>query len=206
MEEKNKINPVKFETVFLDSNLPNDKRINELIYWSKKFDKLGLTPNSAGNLSFRTENGFIISGTGVELKNIKKQDFVEVLRVQRTMKGRIFVFAKGKAIPSKESLLHEVIYNLRPEINAIFHCHDKVALEFADKLDMPRTKKEQPPGSEDLVEEVRILLNSKKTIKYFFLKNHGIVSMGKNREEAGERAEFVHAIAQDIKKWKGEKK
>lgn len=194
MEEKNKINPVRFETIFLDSNLPNDKRINELIYWSREFDKRGLTPNSAGNLSFRTENGFIISGTGVELENIKKQDFVEVLRVHRTMKGRIFVFAKGQAIPSKESLLHEVIYDLRPEINAIFHCHDKMALKFADSLNMPCTKKEKPPGSEDLTEEVRILLNSQKNIKHFFLKNHGNVSMGKNTEEAGKIIQFIHII------------
>ena len=199
MEEKNRINPVRFETVFLDSNLPNDKRINELIYWSKKFDKLGLTPNSAGNLSFKTENGFIISGTGVELKNIKKQDFVEVLRVQRTMKGKIFVFAKGKAIPSKESLLHEVIYDLRPEINAIFHCHDLLALKHKDKLNVPCTKKEQPPGSENLVEEVRILLNSKKSVAYFVLKNHGVFSITKTIEQAGRLIELTNKRVKEIK-------
>ena len=199
MEEKKKIHPVRFKTIFLGRGLPDDKRIYELIYWAKKFYELGLVPESAGNLSFRTEKGFIISGTGVELGNIEKQDFVKVLRIHRTMKGKVIIFAKGQIIPSKESLLHEVIYDLRPEINAVFHCHDKTALKFADSLDMPCTKKEQPPGSNELVEEVRILLNSKKSVVYFALKNHGIFSIAETTKQAGILIELTNKEAKEIK-------
>jgi creatinine amidohydrolase len=183
--------PVRFKTIFLDENLPDDKRINQLIYRCRRFHKLGLAPKSAGNLSFRTKNGFIITGTGFELNDIKKENLAEVLEV-KIGKNQILVYAKGRVVPSKESILHWEIYNLKPEINVVFHLHDQKVLESADKLKIPCTKREQPRGSYEQVEEVRKLLNSRKDIYYFVLKNHGIISMGKTMEEAGRLAELVH--------------
>jgi len=183
-----------FETVFLSKNLPDDERINQLIYWSKRFDKLGLVPNSAGNLSFRTKEGFVITSTGINLGAIEKEELVEVLKVE-VGKSQILVYTKGQAIPSKESLLHSEIYALRTEINAVFHAHDQLVLEFTDELNMPCTEREQPRGSYELVKEVNKLLGLRKDVKYFVLKNHGIISMGETLEEAGRLAESMNKMA-----------
>ena len=69
---------VQVETVFLTEEPPEDDRIDRLIYWGKRFHDLGLAQKSAGNLSFRTKDGFIITGTGVELEAIKREKLVEV--------------------------------------------------------------------------------------------------------------------------------
>ena len=75
-------------------------------------------------------------------------------------------------IPSKESLLHSEIYNLRAEINAVFHAHDPLMLELANELKIPCTEREQPRGSYELVKEANSLLALNKDVKYFVLRNH----------------------------------
>lgn len=182
-----------FETVFLSKNPPDDKRANRLIYWAKRFNKLGLTPKSAGNLSFRTEKGFVITGTGINLGAIEKEELVEVLKAE-IGQSQILVYAKGQVVPSKESLLHSEIYDLRTEINAVFHAHDPLVLELADELSMPGTEREQPRGSYELAKEVNKLLGLNKDVKYFVLKNHGVIAIGETLEEAGRLAESMHKM------------
>ncbi len=185
---------VRFETVFWGNNPPDDERINQLIYWGKRFHKLGLTPKSAGNLSFRTGGGFVITGTGIKLGSIKKEELVEVLKVE-IEKSRFLVYAKGRVVPSMESLLHSEIYDLRAEINAVFHAHDQLLLELTDELRMPCTEREQPSGSYELAKEVYRLLDLRQDIKYLILKNHGVISMGETLEEAGRLTEYMNKIA-----------
>ena len=188
----------RFETVFLSKNPPHDEKTNRLIYWAKRFDKLGLTPKSAGNLSFRTGKGFVITGTGINLGAIEKEGLVEVLKVE-IEKSPILVYAKGRVSPSKESLLHSEIYELRAEINAVLHAHDQLVLAFVDKLRMPCTEREQPGGSYELAKEVNKLLCLRKDVRYFVLKNHGIIAMGETLEEAGGLAESMHKTARKNK-------
>ena len=74
---------VIFETIFLSKTPPDDERTNQLINWCRRFDELGLVPKAAGNLSFRTQQGFIITATGAMLRHIEKNSLAEVLRVER---------------------------------------------------------------------------------------------------------------------------
>lgn len=182
--------PVRFQTIFLNENLSDDSQVDKLLYWCQRFHTLNMAPKSAGNLSFRTRKGFVITGTGFELKDIKKENLAEVLGI-RTEKDSLLVYANGQVVPSKESILHFKIYNLRPKIQAIFHLHDKTTLELADKLNIPVTEKEQPRGSNEQVEEAVKFLISKTGINYFILKNHGLVSLGKNMKEAGKLVESM---------------
>ena len=196
---------VRFETVFVSNNPPDEDRVNELIYWSRRFDELGLAPKSAGNLSFRTKNGFIITATGVALKAAERENLVEVLKVE-TGKEQIVVNVRGKEVPSKESILHSGIYGLRPEINAVFHIHDLLVVELADELNLPCTEGEQPRGSYELVTEANRLLRLTTEAKYIVLRNHGIISMGETLEEAGKLAEDINKTAQDVAQKKGVRK
>ena len=185
---------VRFETVFLGENPPDDDRVNQLIYWGKRFDKLGLVPESAGNLSFRTKQGFIITTTGVALRNAEKKNLTEVLKVE-IQESSILVYVEGKVAPSQESILHSQIYDLRPDINAVFHTHDQLVVDLAEKLEMPCTGKEQPHGSYELAKEVVRLLGLRKNVRYFVLKNHGVISMGQTLEAAGRLAESMNKLA-----------
>ncbi len=193
---------VRFETVFLSKNPPDEDRVNELIYWSRRFDELGLAPKSAGNLSFRTENGFIITATGVALKAAERENLVEVLKVE-TGKEQIVVHVRGKEVPSKESILHSEVYGLRPEINAVFHIHDLSVVELADDLKILCTEGEQPRGSYELVTEVNRLLCFTLDVNYIVLRNHGIISIGETMEKAGKLAEDMNRAAQNVAQKRG---
>jgi L-fuculose-phosphate aldolase len=191
------ITGVRFETAFLSKNPPRDKRTDQLVHWCQRFDKLGLAPKSAGNLSFRTKQGFIITATGVELRAAEKANLVEVLKVE-ILEGQILVYAKGRVVPSKESVLHSEIYNLRPEINAVFHTHDQMVVELADELKLPCTEGEQPRGSYELAQEVQRILRLIEDARYLVLRNHGVIAMGKTMAEAGSLAENMNRMARDF--------
>lgn len=191
------ITGVRFETAFLSKNPPRDKRTDQLVHWCQRFDKLGLAPKSAGNLSFRTKQGFIITATGVELKAAEKANLVEVLQVE-IKEDQILVHAKGRMVPSKESVLHSGIYDLRPEINAVFHTHDQLVVELVDELKLPCTEGEQPRGSYELATEVQRMLRLMEDARYLVLRNHGVIAMGETMVEAGSLAENMNRMAGDF--------
>ena len=193
---------MKFETVFLSQNPTDDKKTNQLIYWCRRFDQSGLAPETAGNLSFRTPNGFIITATGFALRAAEKDNLIEVLKVEKE-DGLILVQVKGRGIPSKESVLHAWVYDLRPEIKAIFHVHDNLVLESADELKLLHTEVEQLGGSYELAKEVYKLLSKTKDIKYAVLKNHGVISFGETIEEAGRMVEDMNRMARNLAGKKG---
>ncbi len=193
---------VRFETVFLSNSPPDDERVDRLIYWCQRFHDLGLAPKSAGNLSFRTKQGFVITGSGINLGAIKKDEFVEVLKVEMET-NRTLVYARGRIVPSKESLLHSEIYHLRAGVNAVFHIHDQLVLELADELEIPCTEREQPRGSYQLVREASELLVRTEGVECFVLKNHGVVAVGETLEDAGRLAERINKMARNKAPRKG---
>jgi len=189
---------ITFETIFLNQNPPDDRKISQLVQWGKIFHELGLVPKAAGNLSFRTEKGFIITGSGTRLGSLQEEDLVEVTEVNAG-KNQILVYAKGCVAPSKESLLHWEIYSLKAQINAVFHNHDQVVMKVARELGLPVTERMRPRGSYELAKEAGRLLSLTDDLKYLVLKRHGIVSLGESMDEAGKLAETVHKVAFDIK-------
>ncbi len=193
---------VRFEAVFLGKNAPDDDGIAQLIYWCKRFDKLGLAPKSAGNLSVRTKKGFIITATGVALGAAERDNLAEVLKVE-IEQARIVVYAKGKLIPSKESVLHSEIYHSRPDINAVFHVHDELVVGLAGELDLPCTEGEQPRGSYQLTTEVQRVLGLRKDERYLVLRNHGVIAIGETMAEAGKLAEDMNKLARNLTRRRG---
>lgn len=173
---------VKFNTVFQERIIPQDNRIIKLKEWCERLARIGLSPKyngSSGNLSFRTDDGFIITATNSDFSSLDIEDFVEVLGCDLDEKK---VYVKGVKEPSSESILHNEIYSRRNDINAIFHCHDKLVLKLADKLGLKVTEKEQPYGSIALMWEVVKILNN---CNYLVIRNHGILSFGATMKDAG---------------------
>ena len=180
----------RFTTHFLARKIPKHSGIIELSEWSKTFAVLGLVPEVpdgfAGNLSFRTKDGFIITAAGANLENLRENDIVEVTDVDDDKRETIAI---GKKEPSSESFLHHAIYQKRSDVHAIFHIHDEEVLNYQDKLHLPVTENEQPYGTLKLVKEV---LKVFKHHNYIIIKNHGILSLGNTMERAGQEALRLH--------------
>ena len=185
---------VKFKTIFVSDEVPNDKNIEDLKYWCNQFHKNNLTLSregaSTGNLSFRSDDGFIITATTLERKeNLSNDCFVRVIKYD-VYKNTIY--AEGKQEPSCESIMHFLVYNTRDDINAIFHGHSKPISENAGKLGLVITENEEPPGTIELANEVLDVLGENNII---VIKNGGFVSFGKTIKEAGELALKIHKKA-----------
>jgi len=185
---------VKFKTEFIDNKVPQDPRVDELKYWSNKFQDLNLTPLykkiSLGNLSFRLKENadpFIITASALALKDHLTDDsFVTVYSCD--LKEEI-VYASGTREPSSESRLHFAIYNQRKDVNAVFHGHSDKILYYADRLKITTTKQFEDYGSAELVKSVLEVLNDDL---FLVMKNHGFLALGKNMEAAGELALQMH--------------
>ncbi len=194
-----KYSGVKFKTIFKEKRKIEYIGIEKLKIWGKGLVELNLAPKIeggfAGNLSFRTLHGFIITASGANLSELNDDDFVEVINVDVNLK-QIFVW--GLKEPSSESFLHHAIYVRKGDINVIFHGHDKITLKFGDKLNFPITERKQPYGSTELVNEVIKILNNCNNHNYLLIKEHGFISLGKTIDEAGNEAIGQHKKAVEL--------
>ena len=188
---------IKFRTIFNKKAIPNDPNIPELVGWCRQFNASGFTPKydggSCGNLSFRSDNGFIVSCSQADFSVVDENDFVELLQVDLIKKE---VLVNGKKEPSAESFMHNEIYKRRKDINAIFHGHSNEFLTFGQKLNLPMTKKEYPGGSIELMKEVAKILDNNN---FILLKNHGFLSLGDSMGTAGNLAVKRYTQLQRVK-------
>ena len=74
-----------------------------------------LVQSTGGNISARTERGFLITPSGIEYDKILPQDLVEL-----DMEGRVI---EGTRNPSVERELHRIILAKRADVNAVIHTH-----------------------------------------------------------------------------------
>ena len=76
----------------------------------------------SGNVSARTETGFLITPTGLPYESMRPEDIVAV-----TLGGA----ATGPRLPSSEWRFHRDIYVDRPDAGAIVHAHSSFATTLA---------------------------------------------------------------------------
>lgn len=192
----------KFRTIFLSREAPRNDRIRELIKWCQIFHELGLTPmvdgRSMGNLSFRVRgerNEFIITASGIGPKNMLSRGFfVKVVGCDFENK---LVYAYGLREPSSESMLHYRIYQIRSDVNAIFHGHDEEITKHAKEIEAVETEEWHPYGTIELVKSVENVLGESN---FIVIKQHGFISLGRSMEEAGRRALAMKKKAEEISK------
>ncbi len=186
---------VKFKVDFLNTSVPVDPRVAELVQWGKIFYEKKLAPFvngvSAGNLSFRClpgEKEFVITGSQLGFNNnLSNSDFV---RVVDCSPENFLVTACGTREPSSESMLHAAIYQNRTDLNCILHGHSEEILKNSSRLKLIATKTVETYGSFELAESVLKVLEKNN---FVVLKGHGFVSLGRTIKEAGERAVTILA-------------
>jgi L-fuculose-phosphate aldolase len=175
----------KFRTVQVHPEPPRHERSPRLVHWCRRFAELGLAGKAMGNLSFRTDNGFIITPTGTDPLTLTVDDLVEILGVDVQQRE---VYAVGKREPSSESLMHQGIYRARADVMAIFHGHSAAVLEAAARLRLPITAREQPYGTPEMAAEVVAILGRHS---FVIMRNHGFIALGGTMDEAGANMEKV---------------
>jgi len=180
----------KFTTVFLRRRAPADEKIGELARWCRVFHSRGLTPvvegKSMGNLSYRLRRGseeFITTASGLGPKDSLGPDcFVKVVGFDL---DRRVVYASGVREPSSESILHGRIYELREDVNAIFHGHSPLVMARAKERGLAETRRWYPYGTVELVRSVEEVIGQND---FVVMKDHGFLSLGGDMGTAGRAA------------------
>lgn len=173
---------------------------SKIIEYGKKLSQKNMSPATSGNISARFEDKILITASGTCLGELSFDDIVLIDENANVV--------EGNKKPSSEKNLHIAIYQIRPDINAIVHCHSPYISAFA-VCRIPLSKPiisenvfyfgEIPvadyalPGSNKLVEN---------TAKYFekhnavLLANHGIIIGGTDLKNAYYLTETAETYAQ----------
>jgi ribulose-5-phosphate 4-epimerase/fuculose-1-phosphate aldolase len=162
----------------------------------------GLTFGSSGNISVRLEDGWLMTPTNVSLDDL---DPAHLSRLDA--EGRLI----GGDKPTKESFLHRVMYEQRPQDGAVVHLHSthSVAVSCLADIDhhdvLPPITAYYvmrvgrlplvpyfPPGDTSLAEAVRPLADRHHAV---LLANHGPVVSGTSLSAAAAAIEELEETA-----------
>jgi 3-dehydro-4-phosphotetronate decarboxylase len=162
----------------------------------------GLTFGSAGNISVRLEDGWLMTPTNVSLGRL---DPARLAKLD----------AKGKLLsgdpPTKETFLHRAMYEERPQAGAVVHLHStySVAVSVLAEIDAANVLPPItayyvmrvgrlplvpyfPPGDLSLAEAVKRLAGKHHAV---LLANHGPVVAGSSLDAAANAIEELEETA-----------
>ena len=172
----------------------------QIILYGKKLGENNMSPATSGNISVRCGENILITGSGTCLADLTEDEIVLIDKNAN--------LSEGKINPSSEKNLHTAIYAIRPDINAIIHCHSPYASAFA-VCRIPLSKPiisenvfyfgEIPvapyalPGSEKLVENSAKFFAKHNAV---LLANHGIILGAQNLKSTYYLMETAETYAQ----------
>ncbi len=159
----------------------------------------GLTSGTGGNLSIRVKNRLLITPSGLSLGFLENGDLIAI-----NDKGEKL---EGMRAPSSEKLMHIFVYKNRADIQACCHAHPPYATAFSltdQELrcdihpeavltlgDIAQVEYASP-GTDDVP---RALESCIKHYDVYILKNHGVLTLGRDMKEAYYRMETVEHLA-----------
>jgi len=190
---QNETGSIKFNCNWIEAEPVDEKTIIEINRWRNilfNHRLIGVYPNGIGygNISIRlTDKEFLISGTSTgHLETLTTQHYSIVTAYDFAANS---VTCKGPVKASAESLTHAAVYEMDPGVQAIIHIHNrKMWDELLDKV--PTTSSSVEYGTPEMALEIKRLFNSTNLIeqKILVMAGHeeGVISFGKDLEEAGE--------------------
>ena len=154
---------------------------------SRSLDAAGMMPNKSGNLSCRTDAGFLVTPSGVPYAELSPQQVVAVATDGTA--------EPGAPRPSSEWRMHAAIYAARPDAVAIVHTHSPKATALACAgLGLPafhymialaggdvRCVPYATFGTAELAEHALEGLAGRRAV---LLANHGVVAIGPTLDAA----------------------
>lgn len=173
-----------------------------LIWSARRCFDLGLQTNAGGNLSVRLSSGdgIVIKPSGVGFAECSR-DNLQVVHLDGTIEPSAFK-------PSKDLDFHRDLYLIRPDINAIVHCHSPWATGYAsagieipcltvqtiEKIGrMPLIPLSQNGGPQTEVEISPVFKDT--AVRAAVLANHGTIGVGKTLTAAQYLAEIIEETA-----------
>jgi ribulose-5-phosphate 4-epimerase/fuculose-1-phosphate aldolase len=158
---------------------------------------------SSGNISVRTEDGYLITPTNSCLGQLDPACISKLDRHGRHLSGDK---------PSKEAFLHLAMYQERPGATGIVHLHSTfcvavscmshentanvlppITAYYVMRIGRLPLIPYFPPGDEALADAVRAVARTNQAV---LLANHGPVTAGKSLDDAVYNAEELEATAQ----------
>lgn len=173
----------------------------KIIDTSQKMANAKMAPGTWGNISARDPNtGYIaITPSGMDYSKLKVEDIC-VIDINQNI-------IESKWKPSTETPLHALFYREKPEVSAIVHTHSIYATAFACAgKPIPAVIETLAsvvggsvpvapyhlPGDEDFARNALKAMEDKAAV---LLRNHGVVTVGKDLDEAYMIAEVVENAA-----------
>ncbi|GAA1183967.1 MULTISPECIES: aldolase [Nesterenkonia] len=165
------------------------------------FDR-GFSVGSAGNLSVRTRDGFLMTPTNSSLGRLTADSLAELDHGWNHV---------GGPRPSKEVVMHRALYEVRPEAQAVVHLHSTYVTAVSCLAEegpvipaltpyfVMRVGREVPmvpyfrPGSAEVDVELRAAARQGPAV---VLANHGSIVAGESLEAASNAAEELEVSAQ----------
>lgn len=154
----------------------------------------------AGNISIIDGEDMYITASGTDFKSLKYADIIKI-----NINTLDYVASNDK-VPSMETNLHIGVYHNRDDVKSVVHVHSPYATAFA--FSNKRLKQQEgfgeitgeyieeieyyTPGSKSLAKHASNALKNEDVI---LLKNHGVICVGKNIDEATLLCEYIEGIA-----------
>jgi 3-dehydro-4-phosphotetronate decarboxylase len=162
----------------------------------------GLTFGSSGNISVRLDDGWLMTPTNVSMGGLDPARLAKLDASGRLVSGDP---------PTKESLLHRVMYEERPETGAVVHLHSTYSVAVSVLADVDPSNvlppitayyimrvgrlplvPFHPPGDPTLAESVRRFAGAHHAV---LLANHGPVVAGSSLDAAANAIEELEETA-----------
>ncbi|MHB8137692.1 MAG: class II aldolase/adducin family protein [Smithellaceae bacterium] len=186
------------------SQYENDKKnVLEASFWLSDQGYFGSLRGSGGNVSVRlNDHAMAITPSSIKYQDLSTGDICVVGFDNSAIE------VKNGLKPSVEAGLHGIIYQKRPDVNAVVHTHqifgsvfavintpipalfDEVSFSLGQMIEIiPYALS----GSPELVANVGGKLSNNANA--YLIQNHGILALGKNLDKAILHAELLEKVA-----------
>lgn len=175
----------------------------ELIQFCHRVYEKNFVSAYDGNLSVRlSADRFLITRSGICKGDVEESDILEIDGSGRKISG------EGKV--TTEYKIHLFVYNKRPEINSVVHCHPVFATAFATKgeglekpvfpeviLNLGKVPlcKYGTPSTEEIPESMLPYINRCNAMLF---QNHGAVTFGTTVKDAYYKMEKLEHAAKTL--------
>jgi len=192
-----------------------EKSKEEIAIAIRAYNQKGWSPATSTNYSFRTimDNETIyVSRSGVDKSLFSAKDFITVNRIGNPIGKDV------QTVPSAETLIHCILYDLFPETGVILHSHSVypvlISQKFEKHIDFEGYEIQKGfsgqtthdakisipifDNTQDMDEFSTVLIENKNRIvnHSFIMRNHGTYAWGKTLFEAKRHLETLEYLCQ----------
>jgi L-ribulose-5-phosphate 4-epimerase len=182
------------------------KITEELIIAAERAYHRGIQTGSGGNLSVRIpgKDLMLVKGSGVSFIDCTAENLIIT-----DFSGKL---VEGVGKPTREALLHGVLYKNCPQINGIVHCHSPWSIIWAQSrkalplvthhsklklaVEIPTLDIDSGVVPDSEMPGIIQLFEKEPKLAAFLLVKHGVVAVGDTVLNAEHNAELIEETAQ----------